>query len=403
MPLITETGNTSNSHQSAALEGMSNEFIPYISFDKKSYKSETGNNQNDTVSVSDDETAKLEKYFKEDFKNKKLDVISVVGEVVEEKNVDGKVVKTDKLYLGFDILNGTGEDYDPDGVIDIIFTGADADKVSITEPKELPFAAKFSDHFLIEVTIDVTEQKKEMLFYVDFIANDNKGLWLDDEGETKDVLCGRVKVEYAIIEIKSKTYFYSKSNGEFLGEIDSEFNNDRTIIITSEEWDDLKTLSKLSLKSEETKIKSKIQFDWTEVNRGGLPSLGRLIHEYPTDIKGSHRQDVTIDHNKYFNQCAIRLSYGLTNSNFSLAAYPDVNKTKDGFARSSKGLADWLYNNLFIPEGVNKDPSYFNENTAHGIIFLWDKEGISHIDVIYGGQTGSGYYGADEIWYWELK
>jgi hypothetical protein len=59
---------------------------------------------------------------------------------------------------------------------------------------------------------------------------------------------------------------------------------------------------------------------------------------------------------------------------------------------------------VFLPQKF-KNPQDFNMLKAHGIIFLWDKTegGISHIDIIYYGQTGSGYYGADEIWYWELK
>lgn len=199
MPLITETGNTNNSHQSEALEGLSYEFIPYIQFSKENYKSDFNDNENDTISVSEDETVSLGNYFKEEFKNRKLDIVEIAGELVEEKEVDGKTVKTDKIYLAFDVLDGTGENYDSDGTINILITGDDADKVTITEPKELPIPVEFSDDFLIELSLDIKNNEKDIIsFFVDFKAKDNGGDYFDGdiEGDLENLFCGRVKIEY---------------------------------------------------------------------------------------------------------------------------------------------------------------------------------------------------------------
>ena len=213
MPLITETGNTSNSHQSAALDPLSNEFIPYVLFDKETYKHKFNEekNKNDTITTSKDETVELESYFEQNYQNEKLQIITLEAGGVEKKTEEGKTIKTDSLYFSFNVLNGTGEEgYDSDGVIDIKLSGDDADKFKITEPQNLPRPSKFSDSFMIELTVDVTEQKDEMSFYVDFYADDNKGVWLDDEGETKNIFCGRVKVEYKA-PLKFKKVYYSIS------------------------------------------------------------------------------------------------------------------------------------------------------------------------------------------------
>ena len=250
----------------------------------------------------------------------------------------------------------------------------------------------------IDVEIEITEEEKSIDFYLRFIANDDEDTFI---GEYENLFCGCFKVE--TIVVKSKIYFYSSSNGEFLGEVKSEFKNNRTILIPNYEYKSFADKKFISLKTEKEKLtEDKFKFDWSLKNGGGLPSLGEIIHKYPTNIRN---QRATPSSDSYArNQCAIRLSYGLINSNFNINSYPGINKTTEGYARSSKGFANWLHNNVFKPKKI-KNPSEFNPNNAHGIVFLWDKSngGISHIDVIYHGQTGSGLYAADEIWYWELK
>ncbi len=263
-----------------------------------------------------------------------------------------------------------------------------------TEFNDKVFAKYGSD---IDVEVDITAEKS-IEFYIRFLANDDEDTF---KGEYENLFCGCFKVE--TIAVRSQIYFYSNSNGEFLGEINSEFENNRTILISDDNYNSFKDKKFISLSFEKEALKeNKFKFDWSLKNKGGLPSLGEIIHKYPTNI--NHEKAAPSADSYAHNQCAIRLSYGLINSKFNIASYPEVNKTSEGYARSSKGLADWLHNTVFKPKKF-KNPSEFDVNNATGIVFLWDKspDGISHIDVIYHGQTGSGYYGADEIWYWELK
>ncbi|WP_055448132.1 hypothetical protein [Lacinutrix mariniflava] len=86
------------------------------------------------------------------------------------------------------------------------------------------------------------------------------------------------------IVVKSKIFFYSSSNGEFLGEVKSEFKNNRTILIPNYEYKSFADKKFISLKTEKEKLtEDKFKFDWSLKNGGGLPSLGEIIHKYPTN------------------------------------------------------------------------------------------------------------------------
>ncbi len=392
---VSETGNPSNSYTGEGLEWT--EFIPLVEL-----RDTTGYNiEKDKLPLEKDENDK----------HVFVDLLTQTNDSKKNETITTLLTALQKPVIPFLIKKGGPDEQweDDDGYIEIEIS---QEKDKFVEVKGVTAKIKqksettFSDNILakfgseIEVEVDITTEES-VAFYIRFLANDNEEGY--STGDYDNLFCGCFKVE--TIVIKSKIYFYSNSDGEFLGEVNSEFEKNRTILVSDGEYKSLENKKFFSLKLEKERLKEeKNKFNWSFKNKGGLPSLGELIHKYPTDKVGAHRQDVTIDHDKYYNQCAIRLSYGLTNSNFNLFSYPSINKTRDGFARSSKGLADWLHNNVFIPEKF-KNTSEFNPNSANGIVFLWDKSdgGVSHIDVIYHGQTGSGYYGADEIWYWELK
>ena len=106
----------------------------------------------------------------------------------------------------------------------------------------------------------------------------------------------------------------------------------------------------------------------------------------------------------YANQCAIRMSVALQKSGFNLDNYKMGPLTTEGYARGAKSLADYLWKEIGRPEIMLQ--SDFEANYRHnssGIMFeLASPGGVSHIDLNNYGQAGSGYYKAQQIWYWKL-
>ena len=137
-----------------------------------------------------------------------------------------------------------------------------------------------------------------------------------------------------------------------------------------------------------------------------LPNFSALWASYPKDnADGTHAQPSKDPYAT--NQCAIRLSVALLGAGVSLKSYPNVNKTSEGYARSSKGLADWLWKKYGRPTILTQ--SEFNKIrlTTNGIYFQYTKatrdnpSPINHIDLNNKG-SHHGYYLSDQIWYWEL-
>lgn len=130
-----------------------------------------------------------------------------------------------------------------------------------------------------------------------------------------------------------------------------------------------------------------------------LPEFKKLWKNYPKDVDGRHARPSRDPYAK--NQCAIRLSVSLEKSDFDLGSYPDVNKTSEGWARSSKGLADWLWKEVGPPLQISQAEFDLNYGNKQGIIYLAPPSGgIGHIDLWNNGFTGSGYYEATEVWFW---
>lgn len=144
--------------------------------------------------------------------------------------------------------------------------------------------------------------------------------------------------------------------------------------------------------------------NWIDVTgrKKTLPPFDSLWNSYPEP-----NEDGTPAHpskDNYPNQCAIRVSVALEDAGVDLTSYPTVNKTSEGWARSSKGLADWLWQEYGPPTILSQEEfqkQHWGKDT--GIIYLAPPEGgTGHIDLFDRGATGSGYYEASEVWFWSV-
>jgi hypothetical protein len=79
---------------------------------------------------------------------------------------------------------------------------------------------------------------------------------------------------------------------------------------------------------------------------------------------------------------------------------------------SAKAFADWLekHTELGTPKRMSKVNGEFELSDfkgKSGIIYFVHKiyggTGPGHIDVIYNGQIGSGFYANSKVWFWEYK
>lgn len=105
-----------------------------------------------------------------------------------------------------------------------------------------------------------------------------------------------------------------------------------------------------------------------------------LWNEYP---KGTNGRNARPSSDSYaINQCAIRVGVALDGSGMDMTGYPSINKTSEGFPRSSKGLADWLWNEVRPPMIMSQ--THFDANYADktGLIYLAPPQGaVGHIDL----------------------
>jgi len=132
-----------------------------------------------------------------------------------------------------------------------------------------------------------------------------------------------------------------------------------------------------------------------------FPSFSTLWSNYPPDVNGSHAHP-SVD--PYPNQCAIRVSDAFMKSGIDMGSYPKVNKTTDGYARSSKGLADWTWQNFGKPKIMSQDVFERDYKNSTGLLYIAPPlGGVGHIDLYNAGTTGSGYYLGSEIWFWPIK
>jgi hypothetical protein len=99
----------------------------------------------------------------------------------------------------------------------------------------------------------------------------------------------------------------------------------------------------------------------------------------------------------------LRAGVALDGAGLDISGYPKVNQTSEGWPRSSKGLADWLWNEVRPPIRMSQQQFEANYADRTGLIYLAPPEGgIGHIDLYNKGQTGSGYYSASEVWFWPI-
>jgi RHS repeat-associated protein len=132
-----------------------------------------------------------------------------------------------------------------------------------------------------------------------------------------------------------------------------------------------------------------------------FPPFSTLWNNYPPDVDGEHAHP-SVD--PYPNQCAIRVSYTFVKSGINMTSYPKVNKTTDGYARSSKGLADWTWQNFGKPIIMTQRIFERDFKNSTGLIYISPPPGgIGHIDLFNAGKTGSGYYLGSMIWFWPIK
>ncbi len=140
----------------------------------------------------------------------------------------------------------------------------------------------------------------------------------------------------------------------------------------------------------------------TQGGGSNLPSFETLWSNYPHDINGEHQHPSKDPYAK--NQCAIRVGVALQLSGIDMSSYPSSNNTSEGYPRSSKGLADWLWREYGKPTIISQstfESDYWNKT---GIIYIAPPVGgIGHIDLFNKGTTGSGYYLGSEIWFWNIK
>ncbi|MFT3751174.1 MAG: T6SS effector amidase Tae4 family protein [Agriterribacter sp.] len=134
-----------------------------------------------------------------------------------------------------------------------------------------------------------------------------------------------------------------------------------------------------------------------------FPAFSTLWSNYPQDVDGVHAHP-SVD--PYPNQCAIRVGDAFIKSGIDMSSYPQVNKTSDGYPRSSKGLADWTWQNFGKPKIMSVEAFQKNYSGQTGLIFENANPGYtSHIDLWNAGATGSGFYTVSykEIWFWPIK
>jgi len=138
-----------------------------------------------------------------------------------------------------------------------------------------------------------------------------------------------------------------------------------------------------------------------------FPSPAKIMEYYPK-YPGEHC-------NQSDNECAIRISISLHKNNIDISesnTFRTTHQHKDGIVHqpSAQALADWLSSakRLGNPKKYIKSQGQWKKGdfiTKSGIIYFAHPnrggDGPGHIDVIYNGKIGSGFYDNKAIWFWE--
>lgn len=138
-----------------------------------------------------------------------------------------------------------------------------------------------------------------------------------------------------------------------------------------------------------------------------FPSFSTLWGHYP---HSTQNPDGSWNHahpsvDNYANQCAIRVSFTLILSGEDLDTYQEINRTTDGYARSAKNLADWMWTTYGKPEILTQEEFHKKHLNSTGIIYEapLGPGYAPHIDLWNQGSTGSGYYESPQIWFWKIN
>jgi len=169
MVRVYEVGNESNYVECPGLV-MADEFLPLVSFNNSQFL-EDNTDFDEPTSVDGIELADLLTH-----------IPSEDNKVYTITNCE------DELVLPFTVKNGTGESFmDEDGVVEVSLS---EETEGITFNQEL-FETGFGKEF--KLTISKTDPLLEKEVELLFLAKDNDAA-LDNKGELKDVLCGRLKI-----------------------------------------------------------------------------------------------------------------------------------------------------------------------------------------------------------------
>jgi RHS repeat-associated protein len=117
--------------------------------------------------------------------------------------------------------------------------------------------------------------------------------------------------------------------------------------------------------------------------------------------------------NPPINCCAVRLSAALRKAGVDFSSYKGI-KTADGLPTLADELRNWLIENMVgVPEMLSAaefSSKYWNNDSAHGIVWM-DLDGSNnHIDVFFGGNskpfgsraTRAGTSGTTQVYFWQI-
>lgn len=120
--------------------------------------------------------------------------------------------------------------------------------------------------------------------------------------------------------------------------------------------------------------------------------------------------------NQADNECAVRISIAMNKNKVDISGSRKFRKTHthNGIIHqpSAQALADWLSDSkrlgrpkVYEKKGKGEQWQKIDLITKNGLIYFAHLnrggDGPGHIDVIYNGNIGSGFYANRLIWFWE--
>ena len=145
--------------------------------------------------------------------------------------------------------------------------------------------------------------------------------------------------------------------------------------------------------------------DRQAANRRTYPSPEKILADYP-DKSGDYCTQAEK------NECAVRMSMVLHDLGVDISASGLTHTHPDGrvIQMGARVLADYLWGELGEPQRLERSERWTIEDfkNRQGIIFLPNRQRlgdarIEHVDVISGGEYGSGFYPNIAVWIWEYK